>query len=226
MASTNDPQSHTAGASERTPADYQDAFSLPIPVPTLKHSFRLCCDLEAVRNLGEGVHGDGGQRVPFPLNDYFRNPADDEHRLAVNARRFNWVNFTGGHFEGTWGHGEIVAGGQDAQHLMPASHPSFPLAANVSTRYLLKTSDGVFIQVQTRGWRTGPKDVLQRLSDAARAEGTGIEPPGPHEYKFRLEIEMETDAKSEKYAWLNTAMWIGAGVRSGRQVLYDAYLVE
>ncbi|GAA6025181.1 hypothetical protein JCM8202_002289 [Rhodotorula sphaerocarpa] len=200
MASTNDPQSHTAGASERTPADYQDAFSLPIPVPTLKHSFRLCCDLEAVRNLGEGVHGDGGQ--------------------------FNWVNFTGGHFEGTWGHGEIVAGGQDAQHLMPASHPSFPLAANVSTRYLLKTSDGVFIQVQTRGWRTGPKDVLQRLSDAARAEGTGIEPPGPHEYKFRLEIEMETDAKSEKYAWLNTAMWIGAGVRSGRQVLYDAYLVE
>lgn len=129
---------------------------------------------------------------------------------------------------------------------MPASHPSFPLAANVSTRYLLKTSDGVFIQVQTRGWRTGPKDVLQRLSDAARAEGTGIEPPSPHEYKFRLEIEMETDAKSEKYAWLNTAMWIGAGVRSGRQgerapaherartthadnrpaVLYDAYLVE
>jgi hypothetical protein len=108
------------------------------------------------------------------------------------------------------------AGGQDAQHLMPASHPSFPLAANVSTRYLLRTHDGVFIQVQTRGWRTGPKEVLQRLSDAAREGFTG-EAPKPTEYKFRLEIEMETDARNEKYAWLNTAMWIGAGVRSGRQ---------
>lgn len=141
------------------------------------------------------------------------------------------------------------AGGQDAQHLMPATHPSFPLAANVSTRYLLRTHDGVFIQVQTRGWRTGPKEVLQRLSDAAR-EGFQGEAPQPTEYKFRLEIEMETDARNEKYAWLNTAMWIGAGVRSGRQgavvpgfhsvyvqadpvaflpvlpVLYDAYLVQ
>ena len=108
------------------------------------------------------------------------------------------------------------AGGQDAQHLMPATHPSFPLAANVSTRYLLRTHDGVFIQVQTRGWRTGPKEVLQRLSDAAREGFTG-EAPQPTEYKFRLEIEMETDARNEKYAWLNTAMWIGAGVRSGRQ---------
>lgn len=142
------------------------------------------------------------------------------------------------------------AGGQDAQHLMPATHPSFPLAANVSTRYLLRTHDGVFIQVQTRGWRTGPKEVLQRLSDAAKEGFTG-EAPQPTEYKFRLEIEMETDARNEKYAWLNTAMWIGAGVRSGRQgagggsrcslsdvqadpvaffaalpVLYDAYLVQ
>ncbi|KWU42463.1 hypothetical protein RHOSPDRAFT_35988 [Rhodotorula sp. JG-1b] len=176
MASTNSAEMHTAGSSDRTPANYDKAFNLAIPKPTLEHSF-------------------------------------------------NWVNFTGGYFEGSWGHGEIVAGGQDAQHLMPATHPSFPLAANVSTRYLLRTHDGVFIQVQTRGWRTGPKEVLQRLSDAAREGFTG-EAPQPTEYKFRLEIEMETDARNEKYAWLNTAMWIGAGVRSGRQVLYDAYLVQ
>lgn len=55
------PQSHTAGATDSTPSAYTDAFNLPIPVPTLQHSFRLCCDLEAVRSLGEGVHGDGGQ---------------------------------------------------------------------------------------------------------------------------------------------------------------------
>ncbi|BGP27918.1 outer membrane protein, beta-barrel domain containing protein [Rhodotorula toruloides] len=192
-------ETRTPGASDLTPAQYTDALEIPIPVPRLTPSFRLVCDLEAVRSVGEGLHGDGGQ--------------------------FNWINFTGGHFEGTWGHGEIVAGGQDAQHIMPRSHPSSPLAAQLSTRYLLRTSDGVFIQVQTRGWRTGPAHVLQRLSDAAR-EGFEGQVPGPDEYRFRLCVEMETDSRSDKYAWLNTAMWVGSGVRSGRQVIYDAYLIE
>ncbi|BGP43769.1 hypothetical protein JCM10450v2_007967 [Rhodotorula kratochvilovae] len=190
--------SHTAGATSSTPAAYTAALEIPIPQPGLKHAFRLCCDLEAVRSVGEGLHGDGGQ--------------------------FNWINFTGGHFEGTFGSGEVVAGGQDAQHIMPASHPSSPLAAQLSTRYLLKHSSGAFIQVQTRGWRTGPREVLQRLSDAARAGFEG-EVPGPDEYSFRLCIEMETDARGE-LAWLNTAMFVGSGVRSGRQVIYDAYLIE
>ncbi|GAA6042903.1 hypothetical protein JCM8097_002762 [Rhodosporidiobolus ruineniae] len=190
---------HTAGASADTPAAYKDGFEIPIPRPSLSHSFRLACDLEAVRSVGEGLHADGGQ--------------------------FNWINFTGGYFEGSWGHGEIVAGGQDAQHLLPSSHPTSPLAAQLSTRYLLKTHDGVFIQVQTRGWRTGPKEVLQRLSDAAREGFTG-KVPEPSEYKFRLCIEFETDARNEKYGWLNTAMFIGSGLRSGRQVIYDAWLIE
>ncbi|GAA6009409.1 DUF3237 domain-containing protein [Rhodotorula paludigena] len=185
--------------SSSAPAQYQQALGLPIPAPTLSRNFRLCCDLEAVRSVGEGLHGDGGQ--------------------------FNWINFTGGYFEGLLGTGEVVAGGQDSQHIMPASHPSSPLCAQLSTRYLLRTSDGCFIQVQTRGWRTGSKEVLQRLSDAAR-EGFSGTVPGPDEYKFRLCIEMETDARNEKYAWLNTAMFVGSGIRSGRQVIYDAYLIE
>jgi len=44
--------------------------------------------------------------------------------------------------------------------------------------------------VRTRGWRTGKKEVLERLSNAAK-EGGGSEVPGPEEYKFRLSIEME-----------------------------------
>ncbi|KAJ8291476.1 UPF0311 protein [Rhodotorula toruloides] len=221
------PNTHTPSASTDTPAPYKAALEIPIPVPRLTHSFRLVCDLEAVRSVGEGLHGDGGQ--------------------------FNWINFTGGHFTGSWGHGEIVcvaysflpslflplpllpqdltapqgpsAGGQDAQHIMPSSHPSSPLAAQLSTRYLLRTSDGIFIQVQTRGWRIGPPSVLQALSSAAR-EGYDGRVPGPEEYKFRLCVEMETDSRNERYAWLNTSMWVGSGVRSGRQVIYDAYLIE
>ncbi|BGP35683.1 hypothetical protein JCM10296v2_007535 [Rhodotorula toruloides] len=193
------PDTHTPGTSSDTPPAYKAALEIPIPVPRLTHSFRLVCDLEAVRSVGEGLHGDGGQ--------------------------FNWINFTGGHFEGSWGHGEIVAGGQDAQHIMASSHPSSPLAAQLSTRYLLRTSDGTFIQVQTRGWRTGPLSVLQALSSAAR-EGYEGKVPGPEEYKFRLCVEMVTDSRSERYAWLNSSMWVGSGVRSGRQVIYDAYLIE
>lgn len=81
-------------------------------------------------------------------------------------------------------------GGQDAQHITPASHPISPLSAQLSTRYLLRTDDGVYIQVQTRGWRTGPKEVMQRLSDAAKEGLTGV-CPGPEEYKFRLFVEFE-----------------------------------
>ncbi|GAA5938163.1 DUF3237 domain-containing protein [Sporobolomyces koalae] len=185
--------------SRSVPAEYQDAFDLSIPEPSLKKSFRLVCNLEAVRSLGEGLNGDGGQ--------------------------FNWVTFTGGYISSSFLTAKILPGGQDAQHLLSATHPSAPLAANVSTRYLLETDDGVFIQVQTRGWRTGPKEVLERLSGAAR-EGFQGKVPTPDEYRFRLFIEMETDAKNEKYAWLNTAMFVGSGMRSGRQVVYDAYLVE
>lgn len=70
MANTNSSaEMHTAGSSDRTPANYDKAFNLAIPKPSLEHSFRLCCDLEAVRSLGEGVHGDGGQQVPASVSE-------------------------------------------------------------------------------------------------------------------------------------------------------------
>ncbi|KAI5480202.1 outer membrane protein, beta-barrel domain containing protein [Pseudohyphozyma bogoriensis] len=192
---------HSVRALPDTPAEYVAALELPIPTPKLdRHSFRLVCDLEAVKSLGEGAAGDGGQ--------------------------FNWVGFTGGHFQGTWGSGEVVRGGQDSQHILPASHPSAPYSALLSTRYLLKMKDeNVYIQLQTRGWRTGPPEVMARLSAAAR-EGFEGACPTPDEYKFRLFVEMETDTRNPKYAWLNQAMFVGSGVRSGRQVIYDAYQVE
>ncbi|GAA5996469.1 hypothetical protein JCM5350_007732 [Sporobolomyces pararoseus] len=189
--------------SREIPSEYENAFNLSIPEPTLSKSFRLVCDLEAVRNLGQGLNG-----------------GEDGH----------WITFTGGYVSSNFNlTATIIPGGQDCQKVLPPSHPSSPLAAQLSTRYLLKTDDGVFIKVETRGWRTGKKEVLEKLSRAARAGGgggEGEEVPGPEEYKFRLFIEMETDSKNEKYSWLNTAMFVGSGSRSGRQVIYDAYLVE
>ncbi|GAA5964267.1 hypothetical protein JCM3765_002791 [Sporobolomyces pararoseus] len=217
---------------ETIPTEYKKAFELAIPEPTLRKSFRLVCDLEAVRNLGSGLSGDGGA---------------------------HWITFTGGYVSSNFGlTAKILPGGQDSQKIYSPLHPSNPLAAQLSTRYLLETieeeeGEGVFIKVETRGWRTGKKEILEKLSKIAQkssssqqeseagGEGEGredtssssssssasvVDVPGPDEYKFRLFIEMETDSKNEKYAWLNTAMFVGSGSRSGRQVIYDAYLVE
>lgn len=57
----NKAEFNVAGSSANTPSQYKAALEIPIPKPSLKHSFRLICDLEAVRALGEGLRGDGGQ---------------------------------------------------------------------------------------------------------------------------------------------------------------------
>lgn len=63
-----------------------EAFSLPIP--SLKHDFRLACKLAERIPIGPTAAG-GGQR--------------------------NWIGLAGGHFNATWGKGIIVPGGQDNQ---------------------------------------------------------------------------------------------------------------
>lgn len=60
MSSTQS-ETYVAGATALTPAAHKDALQIPIPVPTLKQSFRLVCDLEPVRSIGAGLRGDGGQ---------------------------------------------------------------------------------------------------------------------------------------------------------------------
>jgi len=82
------------------------------------------------------------------------------------------------------------------------------LAAKLDTNYLLKTNDATpaYICIKTNGWRTGPRDVLEALADPERADTVD-----PTTYSFRIYISMETG--DERYAFLNTAMWIGSGIR-------------
>ncbi|KDE05950.1 hypothetical protein MVLG_03636 [Microbotryum lychnidis-dioicae p1A1 Lamole] len=91
-----------------------------------------------------------------------------------------------------------MPGGQDSQHVLSLDHPSAPYSAQLSTRYLLQTTsdeDGPhYIQVQIRGWRTGPSEVMERLAASAREGFTGVAPT-VEEYKFRLFLEMECDAR-------------------------------
>lgn len=92
------------------------------------------------------------------------------------------------------------------------------LSAHLSANYLLQTNDDppAYITVKSTGWRTGPKEVLEKLADPMQADTIPASA-----YKFRLTLQLETG--DERYPMLNTGMWIGCGCRRGSEVIYDAY---
>lgn len=86
--------------------------------------------------------------------------------------------------------------------------------SNTSLRasYMLQTADepAAWIIVKTDGWLTGAKDVLDKVNDPAVADTVN-----PNTYKYRINLSMETG--DERYAFLNTLMWIGSGCRRGQE---------
>lgn len=64
----------------------------------------------------------------------------------------------------------------------------------------------------------GPRDVLEKLQDPAQADGVD-----PKLYSFRVYMHMETG--DNRYLHLNTAMWIGSGVRKSTEVIIDGKLL-
>ncbi|KAH6677876.1 hypothetical protein F5X68DRAFT_245652 [Plectosphaerella plurivora] len=163
--------------------------SLPLPTPSLQLDFRIAVDLNPLLPVGSSP-GPFGQR--------------------------NWISFSGGSFAATWGTGTVVPGGQDSQLVIPSD-----LSTAVETSYLLQTHDEppAYIAVRTRGWRSGPREVMERLFDPERASDVR-----PEEYKFHISVSLETG--DPRYsALLNTGLWVGSGARLGRAVVYDAYRV-
>lgn len=67
-----------------------------------------------------------------------------------------------------------------------------------------------YITVKTDGWRTGPREVLEKLFDPEQADNVD-----PRTYLFRLYIHLETG--DERYLHVNTGMWIGSGMRRGAE---------
>jgi hypothetical protein len=127
---------------------------------------------------------------------------------SIGKRRI--IPITGGKFTGPRLNGTILNNGADWQMV------SADGLAYLDTRYALKTNDGALIYIQTRGFRYGPADVM--------AEVVKGRPVDPNKYYFRVYIQFETG--SAKYQWLNRAIGIGAGMRLGNAVIYDAYLVR
>lgn len=120
------------------------------------------------------------------------------------------IPIVGGQVTGESLAGEVLPGGADWQLVRPDG------AAILDARYTLRTADGALIDIRNRGLRTGPPDVLARLTRGEVAD--------PATYYFRTTPRFETGAPA--YAWLNDVIAICSGVRTASAVILDFYVVR
>lgn len=120
------------------------------------------------------------------------------------------VPVSGGTFEGPRLRGTLVPGGADWQYLRRDG------VMIVEAQYLLRTDDGVIIQVNNRGMRHGPDDVMRRL-------GAG-ESVDPAEYYFRATPRLSVPVG--RYDWLNRSVFLCSGARFAGAVVLWFYEVS
>jgi hypothetical protein len=119
------------------------------------------------------------------------------------------VNLLGGTVTGAKLNGRVLPGGTDMQIL--ASDGALDLHA----RYTLESDAGALIQVDSKGVRHGPPDVLARLG-----RGEDVE---PSLYYFRTVMRFETAHPS--IDWLNRILALARGTRERNAVRLDVYEV-
>lgn len=119
------------------------------------------------------------------------------------------VDIVEGTFEGPRLRGSILPGGADWQILRDDG------VAELHAHYVLKTEDGVLIQVRNRGLRHGPPEVLRRI-----AEGQAVD---PSEYYFRTAPVFE--APAGRYEWLNRGVFVATAEREAARVVVGVFQV-
>ncbi|KIW57153.1 hypothetical protein PV05_05744 [Exophiala xenobiotica] len=186
-------------------ATYQNVMKESIPANNLLHRFD---EGDVARSM----------QLPTPTLELdFRMSIKVNPKISVGSALYghrDWVSIVGGQWAGRWGKGIIIPGGQDNQLVVK------DLATRIDATYLLQTNDDppAYITAKSRGWRTGPKDVLERLNDPTEADTVPA-----NQYKFRISVELETG--DERYAFLNTCLWMGSGCKRIGEIIYDAYRV-
>lgn len=162
--------------------------ALKLPLPELEVDFRLVCKLSDTLAVGPNPTGLGKR---------------------------SWISLDGGQFNGTWGAGFVVPGGQNIQTV------DSDFNTHIDTHHLLQTDDGAVIEVHMDGWRTagvGGRGALEKLYNEERAGKVDR-----MDYSMRLYVYMQTG--HERYRALNTAMWVASGAMLGDRIVYDAYRV-
>jgi hypothetical protein len=119
------------------------------------------------------------------------------------------VNLLGGTVSGAKLNGRILPGGADWQIMAQDG------SLDIHARYTIESDAGALIQVDSRGLRTGPPEVLARL-------GRG-EDVDPALYYFRTAMRFETAHPSA--AWLNRILALAKGAREKNAVKLEVYEV-
>ena len=122
-------------------------------------------------------------------------PIRDLGVTPLGRRRI--IGITGGTFSGPRIAGKVLPGGADWQVIRPDG------SAYLDARYTLQTDDGALIYVNNKGYRHGPKDVIERM-----ARGEDVD---PSLYYMRATPWFETSAP--KYDWLNRTICVASGAR-------------
>jgi uncharacterized protein DUF3237 len=119
------------------------------------------------------------------------------------------VNLLGGTVTGPKLNGRVLPGGTDMQIMAQDG------SLDVHARYTLESDAGALIQVDSRGVRHGPADVLARL-----AKGEDVD---PSLYYFRTVMRFETAHPSTD--WLSRILALARGQREKNAVRLDVYEV-
>ena len=126
---------------------------------------------------------------------------------ASGERRI--INITGGEFEGARLKGKVLQGGADWQVIRSDG------VAQLEARFTMQTDDGALLYVRNFGFRHGSPEVIARLFSGEVVD--------PTQYYFRMTPLIETG--DARYAWLNSLIMIGSGMRTKDRVIYDVYAV-
>jgi hypothetical protein len=121
------------------------------------------------------------------------------------------VPITGGTIEGPKIKGRVMAGGADWQLLRPDG------VLQLQANYLFETRDGVSIMISNRGLRHASAAVMRKLT---RGEAVS-----PHRCYFRTMAEFEASSGS-RYAWLNSALFVGVAQRAPSVVTVRMYRIK
>jgi hypothetical protein len=115
----------------------------------------------------------------------------------------------GGSFEGPKMKGRVLDGGGDWLLLRRDG------VLQLDVRVTLETDDKQHIYMSYRGYRHGPKDVIERLNKGETVD--------PGLYYFRATPYFETS--SEKYAWVNGICTVATGTRLASGPTYHVFQV-
>jgi hypothetical protein len=119
------------------------------------------------------------------------------------------IEITGGSFAGPRLYGRVLPGGADWQVVRRDG------VAALEARYTLESADGALIYVENRGYRHGPREVIERL-----ARGEDVDPAL---YYMRTTPWFETS--DERYVWLNRIVCVATGARRATEVELEFFEV-